>query len=39
MSFSVPSSYQGKATCVAKLFFWDSDTQIVISDIDGTITK
>ncbi|CAG8696593.1 10577_t:CDS:2, partial [Acaulospora colombiana] len=39
MSFSVPSSYQGKATCAAKLFFWDYDVQIVISDIDGTITK
>ncbi|CAG8491026.1 2602_t:CDS:10 [Ambispora gerdemannii] len=39
ISFSVASAYQGKATCVAKLFFWDYDTQIVISDIDGTITK
>ncbi|RHZ77412.1 hypothetical protein Glove_180g112 [Diversispora epigaea] len=39
MSFSVPSSYQGKAICVAKLFFWDLNTHIVISDIDGTITK
>ncbi|KAG9287017.1 hypothetical protein G9A89_022981 [Geosiphon pyriformis] len=39
ISFSVASSYQGKATCVAKLFFWDYNTQIVISDIDGTITK
>ncbi|CAG8487680.1 7634_t:CDS:10 [Ambispora leptoticha] len=39
ISFSVASSYQGKATCVAKLFFWDYDAQIVISDIDGTITK
>ncbi|CAI2163136.1 14769_t:CDS:10 [Funneliformis geosporum] len=39
ITFSVPSSYQGKATCVAKIFFWDCDTKIVISDIDGTITK
>ncbi|CAG8450681.1 17144_t:CDS:10 [Gigaspora rosea] len=39
MTFSVPTFYQGKATCVAKLFYWDNDTQIVISDIDGTITK
>ncbi|PKC70831.1 LNS2-domain-containing protein [Rhizophagus irregularis] len=38
ISFSV-ASYQKKATCIAKLFFWDYDTQIVISDIDGTITK
>ncbi|RIA99275.1 Lipin/Ned1/Smp2-domain-containing protein [Glomus cerebriforme] len=39
ISFSVPSSYQRKATCIAKIFFWDYDTKIVISDIDGTITK
>ncbi|CAG8744744.1 34995_t:CDS:10, partial [Gigaspora margarita] len=39
MTFSVPTFYQGKATCIAKLFYWDNDTQIVISDIDGTITK
>ncbi|GBB94675.1 hypothetical protein RclHR1_00240023 [Rhizophagus clarus] len=38
ISFSV-ASYQKKATCIAKIFFWDYDTQIVISDIDGTITK
>ncbi|KAL1922001.1 uncharacterized protein VTP21DRAFT_10643 [Calcarisporiella thermophila] len=39
LSFTVSSSYYGKSTCVSKLFFWSSDTQIVISDIDGTITK
>ncbi|CAG8618044.1 7725_t:CDS:10 [Racocetra fulgida] len=39
MTFSVATFYQGKATCVAKLFFWDDDTHIVVSDIDGTITK
>jgi phosphatidate phosphatase LPIN len=39
ISFSVTSSYQGTATCVAKVFFWDHDVNIVISDIDGTITK
>ncbi|CAG8840145.1 24298_t:CDS:2, partial [Racocetra persica] len=38
MTFSVATFYQGKATCVAKLFFWDNDTHIVVSDIDGTIT-
>ncbi|KAI9489466.1 Lipin/Ned1/Smp2-domain-containing protein [Zychaea mexicana] len=37
--FSVTSAYQGKATCTAKVFFWDYDVNIVISDIDGTITK
>ncbi|ORZ17010.1 Lipin/Ned1/Smp2-domain-containing protein [Absidia repens] len=39
ISFSVTSSYQGTATCVAKLFLWDSSIKVVISDIDGTITK
>ncbi|KAF8931165.1 hypothetical protein BGZ47_000207 [Haplosporangium gracile] len=39
VSFSVTSSYQGRATCVAKIFLWDHDSQVVISDIDGTITK
>ncbi|KAF9309411.1 hypothetical protein BG003_009793 [Podila horticola] len=39
VSFSVTSSYQGTATCVAKIFLWDYDAQVVISDIDGTITK
>jgi phosphatidate phosphatase LPIN len=39
VSFSVTSAYQGTATCAAKIFYWDHDIQIVISDIDGTITK
>ncbi|KAK3835771.1 MAG: Lipin/Ned1/Smp2-domain-containing protein [Linnemannia elongata] len=39
LTFSVTSSYQGKAVCSAKLFLWDHDYQVVISDIDGTITK
>ncbi|KAH8550552.1 Lipin/Ned1/Smp2-domain-containing protein [Umbelopsis sp. PMI_123] len=39
ISFSVTSSYQGTATCVAKIFYWNHNTQVVISDIDGTITK
>ncbi|KAF9913444.1 hypothetical protein BX616_010030 [Lobosporangium transversale] len=39
VSFSVSSPYQGTATCVAKIFLWDYDARVVISDIDGTITK
>ncbi|KAG0202252.1 hypothetical protein BGX33_009808 [Mortierella sp. NVP41] len=39
LTFSVTSSYQGKAVCSAKLFLWEHDYQVVISDIDGTITK
>lgn len=39
VSFSVTSAIQGTATCAAKIFFWDYDVNVVISDIDGTITK
>ncbi|KAI9315515.1 Lipin/Ned1/Smp2-domain-containing protein [Dichotomocladium elegans] len=39
ISFSVTSAYQGTACCTSKVFFWDYDVSIVISDIDGTITK
>ncbi|KAI9470521.1 MAG: Lipin/Ned1/Smp2-domain-containing protein [Benjaminiella poitrasii] len=39
ISFSVTSAYQGTATCAAKVFYWDHDIHVVISDIDGTITK
>ena len=34
MSFTV-----NKATCVASMFYWKQDVPVVISDIDGTITK
>ncbi|OCL12243.1 LNS2-domain-containing protein [Glonium stellatum] len=34
MSFSV-----NRATCTAYMFYWKHDVPIVISDIDGTITK
>ncbi|OQE24291.1 hypothetical protein PENSTE_c007G00872 [Penicillium steckii] len=34
MSFSV-----NKATCTASMYLWSGNTPIVISDIDGTITK
>lgn len=34
MSFSV-----NRATCQAYMYYWQSDAPIVISDIDGTITK
>lgn len=39
ISFSVRSSYSGFATCTSRIFLWESDFQVVISDIDGTITK
>lgn len=39
ISFSVITSKNGKATSTARIFLWRSDEKIVISDIDGTITK
>lgn len=39
VQFSVTSSYSGLATCAARIFLWEETDQIVISDIDGTITK
>ncbi|KAI8994789.1 Lipin/Ned1/Smp2-domain-containing protein [Pilobolus umbonatus] len=39
VSFTVTSAYWGTAVCAAKIFYWDYNIQIVISDIDGTITK
>jgi hypothetical protein len=39
VTFSVSSSYSGVATCSARIFLWDAEDHIVISDIDGTITK
>lgn len=39
ITFSVTSSYSGVATCRARVFLWDCDKPVVVSDIDGTITK
>lgn len=39
ITFSVTSSYSGVATCSARIFLWESKHKIVVSDIDGTITK
>lgn len=36
VSFTV---IQSKAQCTARMFYWKYDVPIVISDIDGTITK
>ncbi|KAF1744075.1 hypothetical protein MXB_3604, partial [Myxobolus squamalis] len=37
--YSVTTRYQGTVTCVAKIFLWHHTDRIVISDVDGTITK
>lgn len=39
VSFTVQSSFSGVAIITARIFLWQSDYQVVISDIDGTITK
>ncbi|TIA92380.1 hypothetical protein E3P99_00680 [Wallemia hederae] len=39
ITFSVNSSYSGVAMATARIFYWNSTDQVVISDIDGTITK
>ncbi|TNM88505.1 hypothetical protein fugu_004759 [Takifugu bimaculatus] len=37
--FSVTTQYQGTCRCEATIYLWNWDDRIVISDIDGTITK
>ncbi|XP_068598063.1 zgc:123305 [Brachionichthys hirsutus] len=37
--FSVTTQYQGTCRCEAAIYRWKWDDRIVISDIDGTITK
>lgn len=39
ISFSVTTQYQGTTRCVSHVYLWNYDDKIVISDIDGTITK
>ena len=37
VTFSLSAT--GVAACTARLFVWDYTDQVVVSDIDGTITK
>ncbi|XP_066090513.1 phosphatidate phosphatase LPIN3 isoform X1 [Saccopteryx bilineata] len=37
--FSVTTQYQGTCRCRATIYLWNWDDRVVISDIDGTITK
>lgn len=39
VSFSVTTAYQGTSRCKCYLFRWKHNDKVVISDIDGTITK
>ena len=37
--FSVTTAYQGTTRCKCSIYLWRYDDKIVVSDIDGTITK
>nr|XP_022310226.1 phosphatidate phosphatase LPIN3-like isoform X2 [Crassostrea virginica] len=39
ISFSVTTQYQGTTRCMSHIYLWNYDDKIVVSDIDGTITK
>ncbi|EDV20453.1 uncharacterized protein TRIADDRAFT_64321 [Trichoplax adhaerens] len=39
ITYSVSSKYQGTASVSASIYLWNYKDKIVISDIDGTITK
>ncbi|XP_061179306.1 phosphatidate phosphatase LPIN2-like [Saccostrea echinata] len=39
ISFSVTTQYQGTTRCMSHIYLWRYDDKIVVSDIDGTITK
>ncbi|KAJ8323210.1 lipin Ned1 [Batrachochytrium dendrobatidis] len=39
ITFKVNSKLQGEAVCTSNLFLWHQNDKVVISDVDGTITK
>ena len=39
VTFSVTTAYQGTTKCCCRIFLWNYDDKIIVSDIDGTITK
>ena len=39
ITFTVTSRLQGSQQISGKIFLWDYRTRIIISDVDGTITK
>ncbi|XP_014767628.1 phosphatidate phosphatase LPIN3 isoform X2 [Octopus bimaculoides] len=39
VTFSVTTQYQGTCRCTSHIYLWKSHEKIIISDIDGTITK
>nr|XP_032646253.1 phosphatidate phosphatase LPIN2-like [Chelonoidis abingdonii] len=37
--FSITTQYQGTCRCAGTIYLWNWNDRIIISDIDGTITK
>ncbi|XP_006821036.1 phosphatidate phosphatase LPIN2-like [Saccoglossus kowalevskii] len=37
--YSVTTQYQGTSRCKSTIYLWKHDDKVIISDIDGTITK
>uniref|UniRef100_A0A8D0G4R7 phosphatidate phosphatase n=1 Tax=Sphenodon punctatus TaxID=8508 RepID=A0A8D0G4R7_SPHPU len=39
VTFSVTTQYQGTCRCEGTIYLWNWDDKVIISDIDGTITR
>ncbi|XP_041823511.1 phosphatidate phosphatase LPIN2-like isoform X1 [Melanotaenia boesemani] len=39
VTFSITTQYQGTSRCEGTIYLWNWDDKVIISDIDGTITK
>ncbi|XP_049930613.1 phosphatidate phosphatase LPIN2 isoform X3 [Epinephelus moara] len=39
VTFSITTQYQGTCRCEGTIYLWNWDDKVIISDIDGTITK
>lgn len=39
VTFSITTQYQGTCRCEGTIYLWNFDDKVIISDIDGTITK
>ncbi|KAL5109522.1 Phosphatidate phosphatase LPIN3 [Taenia crassiceps] len=39
IEFRIVTKFQGTASCTARIYLWRSDDKVVVSDVDGTITR
>jgi phosphatidate phosphatase LPIN len=39
ITFTVKSRFQGTQTITGRIYLWDYTTKIIISDVDGTVTR